>query len=125
MLEQNEAERLTLRDLQDPEVLRAWLGFSDEYLREFYPLGKHGWMYREAGVDKRTTEQLFAFWWKDYLDDLRRVWGKSKENKWRDKTYGQFLTECLSSIGVKGRTLAERVKRAIQLRPDLYLAKEE
>lgn len=117
---------VTVSDLAlDKKNMIAWLNYDGApptvQVRTSKPstarhgYGSYAWETR-AVIDAETLE----IWWKELRNDLESEFSKSPHNHHKPQTHTQFLAWCLSSIGIKGGTVADRVQRAKASRPDIY-----
>jgi len=74
-------------------------------------------------IDAKPVIDLatLSLWWAHHRHDLALAFLKSPDNLHKHQTHAQFLQDCLSSIGIKGGTIKDRVARAKAARPDLYI----
>lgn len=111
----------TLLELNaDPVKMCAWLGMTEEMLREKYiacnPVTYHAW-----GRGSSPTRDSLEF--KNMtLGELLKWWvGRFKPEPRITSSYSRFMQECFSKgLGIKKGTIEERRRQAIALRPDLY-----
>ena len=106
------AERpaVTFTDLIDLEKLAAWIGedLGNVPMRPAYT----GHYYRHRDTeDKRTRTEKAADWLRNHVEGNEAAFYSSSYS-WKPKTYKAFIGECLSAVGIKGGTVAERQKRA-------------
>jgi hypothetical protein len=69
-------------------------------------------------IDEATLDD----WWTEHRQHLSNEW--AKVTPYKQQTHKQFLAECVRSMGIKGGTVEERIKKAIASRPDLYNTQE-
>ncbi len=117
----------TLSDLADPAKLAEWLNYDGEpptVTRETAESRlRNGWHNTKANEtvpvnDAETASQ----WLREYRHELAIEWQKSAANPYKKQTDGQFMMECLSSMGYKRGTVAERKAKAIADHPEIYSA---
>ena len=127
---------MTLRDLHaSTQIFIEWLAHDGNPPMAMMPttkrspFGSYGrgpsYVFGRREPRPVTDTETLAEWWDEYRQSLSKEWSRSAHNKHKAQTHTQFLAECLSSIGVRGGTVRERVARAIAVRPDLYAIHEE
>ena len=121
------ANRLTLTDLLSPATMIAWLNDQEHppTVQVTTSASYHRWSSSRYGGSKTETKSVsdaetLEVCWKNYRQMLATDWSKSALNPLKPKTHKQEVAEWLSSMGIKGGSVAERIKRAKALRPDLY-----
>jgi len=120
--------RYNLSDLADFDNLANWLAQDGNPPRVQIETAasRLRWgatRYGGSRYETRTVSdaETAREWWSAYRRDLALEWAKSKLNTCKWQTHTQFIDECLRACGIKrGGTVAERVKRAIAARPDVY-----
>lgn len=87
---------------------------------------QYGMGYKSHSTTKPVAdEQTLDIWWRDYRQAIAEDWSKSPLNTNKPQTHKQFLGWCLKEVGIKaGGTIEERIKRAVERRPDLYIDAE-
>jgi len=118
--------RFTLTDLLDKKKMLQWLNQGGDPPMALVRTAASGRRFSSFGAGARkepkpvTDTQTLDVWWSDYRAELSAAFMKSAHNLHKQQTHTQFLAECLSSLGIKGGTVKNRIERAKIARPDLY-----
>ena len=74
----------------------------------------------QPSVELQELVSQLEIWWSGYRANRAMEWQKSPANPYKPQTFKQFLADCLRSLGIKGGTVEERIKKAIATHPALY-----
>lgn len=115
--------KFTLSDLLDPLNLAEYLDWPFEATEETVPRGMYGGC---SYTKKVNAEQVIKNRWERYVYRLFEDWLKSRHNPYKPQTYSQFIDECArKGLGITQGTLEQKVQKAFDLRPDLYIRHED
>lgn len=117
--------RFAITDFTDKQKLLAWLNYDANPPKASVRINSCGYgtrAYQPSKIEVKpvTDETTLEIWWSDYRDKLLNDWQKSALNPYKPQTYKQFLADCLRSLGIKGGTVKDRIKKAIAAHPDFY-----
>lgn len=120
-VKQVKQQKLSLTDMHaDPQKMSAFMDWpweGETRVERVWPFG--GWSERTTKV---SAEEVFLQRWKQYIERIAKPS--------RKQTMVQFKNECLKEgLGLRGpcstASVTERIKKAIELRPDLYSPPDE
>jgi sugar lactone lactonase YvrE len=117
--------RFLLTDFTDKKKLLEWLNYDGNPPKAAVRVGASGYgtrVYQASRIEEKpvTDESTLEIWWSDYRANRAVEWQKSPANPYKPQTHKQFLADCLRSLGIKGGTVEERIKKAIATHPALY-----